>query len=249
MSERRLPGANIAVLPFVAARHAESEPALSRFRDLYGASPAMQDVYRRVAKVAATLATVFITGESGSGKGVVAATVHRLSERASAPFLAVNCGAIPADLIEAELFGCEKGSFTGAARARRRRRTPRGAFPPGAERGENIAQDLFAAGSRRHPLVSLAGKRPRAPERRAARVYPVRRTRRDRFPRDGGRCHARRVPIRAGRDATRRNRAPGGPFDARSVRRRQTACAEMLGVSLKTLYNRLAVYRSAPTAV
>jgi len=116
MSERDLPGDNIVPLSFVAARRAASEPALSRFGDLYGASPAMQDVYRRVAKVAPTHATVFITGESGSGKEVVAGTIHRMSERASAPFLAINCGAIPGNLIEAELFGHEKGAFTGAAR-------------------------------------------------------------------------------------------------------------------------------------
>jgi DNA-binding NtrC family response regulator len=76
---------------------------------------AMQEVYRRIAKVAPTMATVFITGESGSGKEVVADAIHRRSERAAAPFLAVNCGAIPGNLIEAELFGYEKG----ALRARR----------------------------------------------------------------------------------------------------------------------------------
>ena len=74
----------------------------------------MQDVYRRIAKVAPTMATVFITGESGSGKEVVAATVHEMSNRASRPFLALNCGAIPGTLIETELFGYEKGAFTGA---------------------------------------------------------------------------------------------------------------------------------------
>jgi DNA-binding NtrC family response regulator len=119
MSEHDVLGDNIVALPFVAARRAASEPALSRFGDLYGASPAMQDVYRRIAKVAPTMATVFITGESGSGKEVVADTIHRRSERAGSPFLAVNCGAIPGNLIEAELFGYEKGAFTGAARMHR----------------------------------------------------------------------------------------------------------------------------------
>src|SRR6185369_15846918 len=79
----------------------------------------MQDGYRRIAKVAPTMATVFITGESGSGKEVVADTIHQRSERASFPFVAVNCGAIPGNLIEAELFGYEKGAFTGAARMHR----------------------------------------------------------------------------------------------------------------------------------
>ncbi|HET7033468.1 MAG TPA: sigma-54 dependent transcriptional regulator [Casimicrobiaceae bacterium] len=119
MSEQDLPGDNIVALPFVAARRAASAPALSRFGDLYGASPAMQEVYRRIAKVAPTMATVFITGESGSGKEIVAGTIHRRSERAELPFLAVNCGAIPGNLIEAELFGYEKGAFTGAARMHR----------------------------------------------------------------------------------------------------------------------------------
>jgi len=119
MSEQELLRDNIVALPFVAARRAASAPALSRFGDLYGASPAMQDVYQRIAKVAPTKATVFITGESGSGKEVVADAIHRRSDRASFPFLAVNCGAIPGNLIEAELFGYEKGAFTGAARMHR----------------------------------------------------------------------------------------------------------------------------------
>jgi DNA-binding NtrC family response regulator len=119
MSEHEFLRDNIVALPFVAARRAASAPALSRFGELYGASPAMQDVYRRIEKVAPTMATVFITGESGSGKEVVADAIHRRSERADSPFLAVNCGAIPANLIEAELFGYERGAFTGAARMHR----------------------------------------------------------------------------------------------------------------------------------
>jgi DNA-binding NtrC family response regulator len=79
----------------------------------------MQDVYRRIEKVAPTSATVLIVGESGSGKEVVARTIHDRSERAKGAFIAVNCGAIPGNLIEAELFGYEKGSFTGAARMHR----------------------------------------------------------------------------------------------------------------------------------
>ena len=68
MSEHEILRDNIVALPFVAARRAASDPAQSRFGELYGASAAMQDVYRRIAKVAPTMATVFITGESGSGK-------------------------------------------------------------------------------------------------------------------------------------------------------------------------------------
>ena len=110
---------NIVTLPFVAARRAASAPALARFGELLGASARMQEVYERIARVAPTSATVFLTGESGSGKEVVARTIHENSARASLPFLAVNCGAIPANLIEAELFGYEKGAFTGAVRMHR----------------------------------------------------------------------------------------------------------------------------------
>jgi DNA-binding NtrC family response regulator len=89
---------------------------LTRFGLLYGSSPGMQQVYNLIERVAQTEATVLIVGESGSGKELVANTIHRKSARAKQPFVAVNCGAIPATLIEAELFGYEKGAFTGAAK-------------------------------------------------------------------------------------------------------------------------------------
>jgi len=76
----------------------------------------MQKVYAQIERVAPTSATVFITGESGTGKELVAQTVHDLSRRHKQPFIAVNCGAISPQLIESELFGHEKGSFTGAVR-------------------------------------------------------------------------------------------------------------------------------------
>jgi len=110
---------NIVSLPFIAAARAASAPAPGRFGHLFGYSAAMQEVYRRIGKVAPTSATVLITGESGSGKELVARTIHDRSAFARAPFVAVNCGAIPANLIEAELFGYEKGSFTGATRQHR----------------------------------------------------------------------------------------------------------------------------------
>ncbi|MEO8297559.1 MAG: sigma-54 dependent transcriptional regulator [Burkholderiales bacterium] len=87
-----------------------------RFGHLWGKAPAMQRVYEQISRVAGTGVTVFITGESGSGKEVVAQTVHDLSRRRKQPFLAVNCGAISPNLIESEIFGHEKGSFTGADR-------------------------------------------------------------------------------------------------------------------------------------
>jgi two-component system, NtrC family, response regulator AtoC len=86
---------------------------------LIGRSEAFIEVMKQVGRVAATNLPVLLTGESGTGKEVVASALHRRSERADKPFVAVNCGAIPADLIESELFGHTKGSFTGADRDRR----------------------------------------------------------------------------------------------------------------------------------
>jgi len=79
-----------------------------------GRSAAMQSVYDRITSVARSMATVFITGESGTGKELCAQAVHDLSNRAKGAFIALNCGAIPADLLESEVFGHLKGSFTGA---------------------------------------------------------------------------------------------------------------------------------------
>jgi DNA-binding NtrC family response regulator len=79
----------------------------------------MQEVYRMIEKVAPTEATVFLTGESGCGKELVARTIHERSPRAHGAFVAINCGAIPQNLIEAELFGHERGAFTGANRQHR----------------------------------------------------------------------------------------------------------------------------------
>ena len=92
---------------------------LGRFSRLVGRSPAMQKVYDLIARVAPTRAGVLLTGESGTGKELAAETIHRLSQRREGPFVAVNCGAIPATLIESHLFGHEKGSFTGADTSRR----------------------------------------------------------------------------------------------------------------------------------
>ena len=89
---------------------------LGRFGPLVGGSAPMQRVYDLVARVAPTEATVLITGETGTGKELVAQTIHALSRRSKEPFLAVNCGAISATLIESEVFGHERGSFTGAER-------------------------------------------------------------------------------------------------------------------------------------
>lgn len=90
--------------------------ASGHFGHLWGTSVPMQRLYEQISRVAGTSVTVFITGESGTGKEVVAQTVHDLSRRRKRPFLAVNCGAISPNLIESEIFGHEKGSFTGAER-------------------------------------------------------------------------------------------------------------------------------------
>jgi transcriptional regulator with GAF, ATPase, and Fis domain len=88
------------------------------FEEIVGTSPALQTVLSRVSKVAATDSTVLITGETGTGKELVARAMHRRSQRSSYPFVSVNCAAIPRDLIASELFGHEKGSFTGATQRR-----------------------------------------------------------------------------------------------------------------------------------
>jgi len=85
---------------------------------IIGRSPAMQQLFRTLGRVAASDLTVLITGESGTGKEMVAQTLHERSQRAERPFVAINTAAIPADLLESELFGHEKGAFTGADRGR-----------------------------------------------------------------------------------------------------------------------------------
>src|SRR6185295_3188536 len=104
----------------------ESENLKRQIRDrdgeglqgLLGTSPVMQKVYRVARQVAGSKATVLITGESGTGKGELAKAIHALSTRSSSPFVSLHCAAIPETLLEAELFGHEKGAFTGADKKR-----------------------------------------------------------------------------------------------------------------------------------
>ena len=90
----------------------------SMFEEIVGESPALQAVLARVAKVAPTDSTVLITGETGTGKELIARAIHKRSQRSSRAFVSVNCAAIPATLIASELFGHEKGAFTGALQRR-----------------------------------------------------------------------------------------------------------------------------------
>jgi formate hydrogenlyase transcriptional activator len=90
----------------------------SMFEEIVGSSPALKAVLARVTKVAPTDSTVFITGETGTGKELIARAIHKRSKRSSRAFVSVNCAAIPASLIASELFGHEKGAFTGAHQRR-----------------------------------------------------------------------------------------------------------------------------------
>ncbi len=85
-----------------------------RFGDIIGTSPAMQEVFRKIEKVAGTDISVLITGETGTGKELIAREIHNRSQRRDKPFITINCGAIPENLLESELFGHVKGAFTGA---------------------------------------------------------------------------------------------------------------------------------------
>ena len=92
---------------------------VARFGRLYGMSPAMNVVYQLIAKVAPSDASVLLIGESGTGKELAANAIHEQSSCRAGPFVAINCGAFSANLIEAELFGYERGAFTGAVRSHR----------------------------------------------------------------------------------------------------------------------------------
>ena len=89
-----------------------------RFGEIIGSCPSMMEVFRKLQKVATTDISVLITGETGTGKELIAREIHRRSNRASGPFVVINCGAIPENLIESELFGHVKGAFTGAVASR-----------------------------------------------------------------------------------------------------------------------------------
>ena len=102
-------------------REEVSDERGTQMPEMLGQAPAMQDVFRAIGRLSQSIVTVLITGESGSGKELVAQALHKHSPRASGPFVAINTAAIPKDLLESELFGHERGAFTGAQTTRRGR--------------------------------------------------------------------------------------------------------------------------------
>ena len=98
-----------------------SDNTAAQMPEILGQAPAMQDVFRAIGRLSQSVVTVLITGESGSGKELVANALHKHSPRANGPFVAINTAAIPKDLLESELFGHERGAFTGAQTTRRGR--------------------------------------------------------------------------------------------------------------------------------
>ncbi|HEV7476477.1 MAG TPA: nitrogen regulation protein NR(I) [Burkholderiales bacterium] len=102
-------------------REAQASEPLPQSPEMLGHAPAMQEVFRAIGRLSQSSVTVLITGESGTGKELVARALHRHSARASKPFIAINTAAMPKDLLESELFGHERGSFTGAQQQRRGR--------------------------------------------------------------------------------------------------------------------------------
>ena len=98
-----------------------NDAATAEVPEILGQAPAMQDVFRAIGRLSQSIVTVLITGESGTGKELVANALHKHSPRASGPFVAINTAAIPKDLLESELFGHERGAFTGAQTTRRGR--------------------------------------------------------------------------------------------------------------------------------
>ena len=113
-----MPTAELRRLAADREARASAEHQTVAATEIIGAAPAMQEVFRAIGRLARSNITVLINGESGTGKELVADALHKHSPRANGPFIALNMAAIPHDLLESELFGHEKGAFTGAIRTR-----------------------------------------------------------------------------------------------------------------------------------
>jgi len=137
-----------------------------RFGAMIGQSPAMRAVFARLARAAASNATVLLTGETGTGKELAAEAVHAASKRAARPFVVVDCGAIPHDLLESELFGHEKGAFTGAVGARA------GAFES-AEGGTLFLDEIGELGTALQPKLLRALEKREVKRVGSDRYHPV----------------------------------------------------------------------------
>ena len=133
--------------------------------EILGHAPAMQDVFRAIGRLSQSNVTVLITGESGSGKELVARALHRHSPRHDAPFIAINTAAIPRDLLESELFGHERGAFTGAQTLRR------GRFEQ-AEGGTLFLDESVTCRPSCRPVCCACCRR--APSNRVGGVSPIR---------------------------------------------------------------------------
>mgnify|MGYP002065733377 CR=1 FL=1 len=133
-----------------------------RYHDMIGASPAMQEIFRLIPDVAHTDASVLISGASGTGKELVARAIHEQSARGDAPFVSVNCGALPDTLLESELFGYEKGAFSGADAKGAQRRAKGGGY-------ELLRGPATPAGPRDEPLLRSGGYQLRIRRSRGAR--------------------------------------------------------------------------------